>query len=110
MHDSIEFMRSLDERYRQAANLTDRRYYSIFYSPVVQSPALVIGFNPGGDPEIWDKTALASDAFYESGEHEYVDSDYRIAVAMRDFLTKVFDLDDVSRIRALPKTNLIFRR
>lgn len=108
--DTTAFMRSIDTRFRAASGLSERRHYSIFYSQVVKSRILVIGFNPGGDPDHWDESLLASRSFYEHGEHEYVDCEYRIAVAMREFLMRTLSLTDVNQIRTIPKTNLVFRR
>lgn len=108
--DAIEFMQKLDADYRAASGLTERRLYSIFYSRVAPSHVMVIGYNPGGDPDHWDESLLASRSFYENGEHEYVDCHYPLAVAMRRFLTATFSLDSVEQIREIPKTNLIFRR
>lgn len=110
MESSTEFMRRVDEEYRRASGLTERRFYSIFYSQVNPFPILLLGFNPGGDPETWDEAELASQSFYENGEHEYVDCDYEIAVAMRNFLGEVLPIESSEDIRRIPKTNLIFRR
>ena len=111
MDDTIKFMQRLDREYREISGLSERRYYSIFYSRIEQCTVLVLGFNPGGNPENWnEETELASRKFYENREHEYVDCHYPIAVAMREFLLKVLALDGVNRIRRIPKTNIIFRR
>ena len=103
-------MSRLDHQYREATGLVERRFYSIFYSQVDPSPLLIIGFNPGGDPDSWDESALASRSFYENGEHEYVDCHYPIAVAMREFLLKIGSINSEDLLRRIPKTNLIFRR
>jgi hypothetical protein len=110
MEDCATFMRSLDARFRAKSQLDERRFYSIFYSQINPSPVLILGLNPGGDPENWDQSSLASQAFYENGEHEYVDCDYPIAVAMRTFLQRALSLPSEAAIRGLPKTNVIFRR
>ncbi len=110
MQDITSFMKDLDERYRNASGLRERRFYSIFYSQIVASKLLVLGYNPGGDPESWDESQLASTTFYEGGEHEYVDCHYKIANAMREFLQTVLGLSSYDAIRSIPKTNLIFRR
>lgn len=110
MDNCLSFMRSIDERYRETSKLTERRHYSIFYSKIVPSLLLVVGYNPGGDPATWDESELASRSFYENDEHEYVDCNYPLAIAMRHYLTKVLLLGNVSGIRSIPKINLIFRR
>jgi len=106
----LEMMLSIDQRYRAASNLTERRFYSIFYSGIFPCKWMVIGFNPGGDPDTWHESALASRSFYENDEHEYVDCHYPLAVAMRAFLIDVLNLGSVNAVRHIPKTNLIFRR
>lgn len=108
--DTLEFMRKLDEEYCTVSGLTERRLYSIYYSKVAPSSLMVIGYNPGGDPDHWDESLLASRSFYENDEHEYVDCHYPLAVAMRSFLTTVLGLRSVEQVRTVPKTNLIFRR
>ena len=70
---------------------------------------MMLGYNPGGDPESWEESRLASTSFYEHGEHEYVDCCYRTARVMSEFLKKVLDIEKEC-IRKIPKTNLIFRR
>ena len=110
MDETTDFMRRLDSEYRARSELNERRFYSIFYSRIVPSSTLVLGFNRGGTPEDWEETKLASTAYYDNWEHEYVDCDYPIAVAMRDFLPKVLSLAGTKDIRRIPKTNLIFRR
>ena len=107
---SVELMNSIDQRFRLASGLTERRFYSIFYSGIFPCRLMVIGFNPGGDPGTWTESALASRSFYENDEHEYVDCNYPIAVAMRTFLIGVLGLQSHDEIRRIPKTNLIFRR
>jgi hypothetical protein len=107
---SLEFMRALDRDYRAASKLDERRFYSIFYSKVQPSPVMVLGYNPGGDPDKWDESVLASRSFYEGNEHEYVDCNYRLAVAMRKFLSNVLRLESMEALRSIAKTNLIFRR
>lgn len=107
---SLLEMRSIDAEYQAASGLSERRYYSIFYSRLARSRVMALGFNPGGDPATWSETELASPGFYENGEHEYVDRNYPIALAMRQFLVRVLELPDFEAIRGIPKTNLVFRR
>lgn len=110
MNGTAAFMRELDAEYRDVSGLEERRHYSIFYSRIEQNPIFVLGYNPGGNPETWSESKLASRSFYEKGEHEYVDCDYPLAVAMRAFLLKLLANDGLDGIRKIPKTNLIFRR
>jgi hypothetical protein len=108
--DATKFMQELDERFRAASGLHERRYYSIFYSSIQRSPLLILGWNPGGNPDNWDEAQLASRTFYENGEHEYVDCYYKLAVAMRGLLMTVLEMSSPEEIRPIPKSNLIFRR
>ena len=110
MESSTEFMQRLDQEFRSATGLSERRHYSIFYSQVNPSSLLILGFNPGGNPDTWDESALASPAFYENGEHEYVDCHYPIAVSMRQFLKDVDLIRSDEELRSIPKTNIVFRR
>jgi hypothetical protein len=112
MNDVLYFMKDLDERYRQASGLSERRFFSIFYSQVIPSRLMLLGFNPGGNPATWDESLLASRSYYEDGEHEYVDfkHDSKFYRAMQAFLLRVLHLQSVAAIRKIPKTNLIFRR
>jgi hypothetical protein len=108
--EATKFMQELDERFRAASGLKERRYYSIFYSSIQRSPLLILGWNPGGNPENWDEAQLASRTFYENGEHEYVDCHYKLAVAMRGLLMSVLGMSNAEEIRSIPKSNLIYRR
>jgi hypothetical protein len=110
MSASLEFMQSLDQAYREHSGLQERRFYSIFYSRVEPSDIMVLGYNPGGDPDHWDESLLASRSFYENNEHEYVDCHYPLAVAMKAFLKSVLGFENDAQVRSVPKTNLIFRR
>ena len=107
--ESAKFMKRLDKEYRKKTKISERRFYSIFFSQVNPSPIMILGSNPGGDPKNWDESELASTSFYENGEHEYVDCCYPIACVMSEFLKKVLDIEKEC-IREIPKTNLIFRR
>jgi len=103
-------MKTIDLNYQKKTGLTQRKYYSIFYSKLQESPIMIIGYNPGGNPDIWNESQLASKSFYENGEHEYVDCHYSLAVGTRNFIMRVLDLKDSEPIRSIPKTNIIFRR
>ena len=107
--NTIERMKDIDERYRAASGLTDRRFYSIFYSRIDPAEVLLLGINPGGDPDIWSKDELASKSFYENWEHEYVDCSYAIQQPMLPFLMTVCQVERAG-VRRIPKTNMAFRR
>jgi hypothetical protein len=110
MKFDIAFMRNLDSEYRDFSGLNERRFYSIFYSQIKPSKTLILGYNPGGDPENWDESALASPSFYEKHEHEYVDTNFPTSLGMRNYLLGSRLVDSVDQIRDIPKINLIFRR
>lgn len=109
--DTIELMADIDRRYREASRLSERRFYSIFYSRIDPSDLMVLGLNPGGDPEIWTEELLCSTAYYDQWEHEYVDcNNYSpIQRAMLPFLMTILNTDQEG-VRHVPKTNLVFRR
>lgn len=105
---SIEFMRDLDRRFREASGLSDRRDYSIFYSRLQRARVMVIGIKPGGRRD--GSHQLASQSFYEDWSHEYVDMDYRIAAVMRPALMHALGATSADELRGIPKTNCFFHR
>jgi hypothetical protein len=113
MTDATELMRSIGERYRAKTGLA-LGDYSIFYSRIVASHLLILGWNPGGDPKDPTYRSLESQSYYEDLKHDYVeyefDPSYPMALAMCRFLRETLELRDSEPIRRIPKTNLIFRR
>jgi hypothetical protein len=67
-----EFMKELDGQYRERSGLTERRYYSIFYSRIPSSPLMILGINPGGNPTTWTMP-MGADEFCSAWQHDYVD-------------------------------------
>lgn len=106
--ETTVMMKDIDRRFQVASGLRDRRDYSIFYSRLQPSPLIVIGIKPGGRRD--GTHQLASQSFYENGEHEYVDMNYRIAAVMRPALVKALGLKSSEELRSIPKTNCIFHR
>lgn len=106
--DAVGFMADLDERFRNATGLFDRRYYSMFYSRLQPARIMVIGIKPGGRTD--GSHQLASQGFYEDWSHEYVDQDYRIAAVMRPALMKALGASSADDLRGVPKTNTFFQR
>jgi hypothetical protein len=105
-------MREIEERYKVASGLTNRKFYKVYYSHIHPFPILVLGLNPGGVP---DSTYLAaSDSFYENWEHDYVkfwqNSQYTMARPTMDFLSAALDTNSANTLRQIPATNIIFRR
>jgi hypothetical protein len=108
MDQSLEFMADIDQRFRTASGLTDRRDYSIFYSRLQPARIIVIGIKPGGSRD--GTHELASHTFYENWEHEYVDKDYRIASVMRKTLVQALGATSAEELRGVAKTNSFFQR
>lgn len=106
--NDLEFMAELDEQYREASKLQERRFYSIFYSRIAPAPIMILGINPGGDPSTWTMPAGA-DEFCTNWQHDYVDERYPIQGAMLPLLTSTLGIiPDI--VRRIPKTNMVFRR
>lgn len=107
--DTIEVMRAIDSEYRSHSGITESRLYKIFYSRIDPAPLLVLGVNPGGDPNDPDSLKSASKSFFEHHEHDYVDCSYTIQRMMLPMLQHVLKAR-ADQIRRIPKTNLSFRR
>lgn len=117
--DSVTFMRDLEERYKKASGLTDRAHYKIFYGPVRPAPILVLGINPGGDPANTEpdgakhktgEVAAASAGFYENGEHDVLDCDWKENKGLKKLLKPLLNGDKEAIRSRVVKTNLAFRR
>lgn len=108
MIDDIALMAELDGDYRKLSGLSDRRFYSIFYSRITQSPLMILGINPGGDPATWAMPDGA-DEFCTQWQHDYVDERYPIQAAMLPLLMSTLQID-ADIVRRIPKTNMVFRR
>ena len=115
----VAFMRDLEERFKQASGLKNRAHYKIFYGPVRETEILVLGINPGGDPRNTEpdgmrhktgELAAASASFYENGESDIIDCEWKENIGLRKLLVPLLG-GTVDRIRdAVVKTNLAFRR
>lgn len=103
-----KFMKELDRQYRERSGLTERRYYSIFYSRIPSSPLMILGINPGGNPTTWTMP-MGADEFCSAWQHDYVDERYEIQAVMQPLLRKVLGVND-GILRRIPKTNMVFRR
>lgn len=109
MQSTPKLMQEMELRYQERSGLRDRDRYTIFFSQICQSDLLVLGINPGGDPKDPRTIIRASTRYYESWEHEYVDSHYPIQAVMKPFLKNVLGARD-AQLRYVPKSNLVFRR
>ncbi|WP_114226584.1 MULTISPECIES: hypothetical protein [Sphingomonas] len=108
LDSEVEFMKVLNAEYQARSMLTERRFYSIFYSRITPSPIMVLGINPGGDPSTWTMNPDA-DEFCSAWQHDYVDERYDIQAVMQPLLKRVLGIDDAI-LRRVPKTNMVFRR
>ncbi len=105
----IDWMKDLEATYRRTSGLKSRTRYKIFYSPVRKNLYVILGINPGGDPDTWKPTSQsgASHSYYENGEHDIATAPYSEAAALRPLLEKVLGS---SGILQTVKSNLCFRR
>ena len=115
----VEWMKNLEARYRRQSGLKDRSQYAIFYCPVRPAPILVLGINPGGDPNdvLADGVRLrsnpsrrgaASAGYYENNEHSMLDCDWPENEIV-DLLAAILGNREAIREKVV-KTNLAFRR
>lgn len=112
-------MRQLEQAFCQAASLSTRSEYKIFYGQVHAAPILTLGINPGGSPtdispdgtlQPGSTKAAASANFYENDEHDVLDCEWRENFGLRQLLFPLVG-NDPARFRAeIVKTNLAFRR
>jgi len=105
-------MQSIDEKYRAAAGVRDRREYKLFYSHIHPFPLLVLGQNPGGAKD--GKHYVASNSYFENWEHDFVcfrrNPEYSLAAPMCALLSQVLATHSADAVRQVPVTNVIFRR
>lgn len=113
------FMRDLENRFKLATQLEARSHYKIFYGQIRQAPILILGINPGGDPEntsadgvsvsSGDK-ASASASYFEGDEHDVLDCDWKENRGIMKLLNPLLRCDHERIRREVVKTNLAFRR
>ena len=118
-NESTEFMRDLESRFKTAAQLPDRSHDKIFYGQIHPAPILTLGINPGGSPENTNTDgqthkdgviAAASGSYFEQGEHDILDCDWRENKGLRRLLTPLVGGHAASIRSDVVKTNLAFRR
>jgi len=116
----IEFMRSIETEFKKATGLKDRSQFKIFYSPVWKAKMMLLGINPGGDPEniapdgvhLLDgsvRKGAASAGYCENGENDLVDCDWPENTGLLKLLMPLLGSQDNIR-RDVVKTNLAFAR
>ena len=118
MDDAISFMHSLESKYKKVSGLDSRAWYKIFYCQVRPAPILQLGINPGGDPQntssdgcrhFTGETAASSQGYYENGEHDLLDCDWRENVGLKKLLMPIVGSQEKIRSTVV-KSNLAFRR
>ena len=105
-------MQAIERGYQKISGLTDKRLYKLFYSHIHPFPVMVLGLNPGGDPN--GKLFEAEDPLYRHYEHDYLlfqnQAGYTLAGIMTTFLSNVLEAPDEKLLSRVPATNVIFRR
>lgn len=103
--------RRVYQAFRQSlpAKLREDRYFKVFYSDIMPARVVIIGLNPGGDPNNPEELKSAS-LFFENGEHDYVDCDYVLARKMRVLLDRSGLGSSRDAIGRIPKINVVFHR
>ena len=119
MTTNVDFMRTLEEEYRQVSGLENRSKYKIFYGQVFPAPVLTLGLNPGGTPEgtSQDGTrqkdgspASSSGSYFEQMENDVLDCNWKENSGLRKLLLPLVG-QDYNRVRSeIVKTNVAFRR
>lgn len=116
----IRFMRSIEEKFKEATGLKDRSQYKIFYTPVWPAKIVLLGINPGGIPEDIAsdgvrflrgniREASSSGSYFENGENDLIDCSWPENNGLLKLLVPL--LGTINAIRkAVVKTNLAFAR
>jgi len=110
-------MAEIEAQFLAEADLThdvERRFHTIFFSHIHPFPLMVLGLNPGGDPETPGKFNNASDKFFENYEHNLVkyarDPTYRLAQPLAALIGDAIGTRGAEFIRQVPFTNVVFHR
>jgi hypothetical protein len=112
-------MQALEADYQQVSRLATRASYKIFYCQMRQAPCLVLGLNPGGDPEktsadgttgAGNSVASSSGGWFEQDEHDLLDCQWPENTGLKRLLLPLFGGDEQRIRREVVKTNLAFRR
>ena len=93
-------------------NEYDKRQFKLFYSHLHPFPLMILGLNPGGDPEKGELLGVSECP--ERGEHDYVafrhHRRYPLARKMCDLLEFVLPQLLTERLSDVPKANVSFFR
>ena len=113
------FMRDLERRFQMATGLPNRSAYKIFYGQIHQAPILTLGINPGGDPAQTSADgrmhtsgvpAAASSSYFEGGEHDVLDCEWKENDGLRKLLIPLVGGEREGIRQDVVKSNLAFRR
>ena len=119
MPKATAFMAELESEFKRASGLEDRSKFKIYYCAVNPAPVVTLGINPGGAPEKTsadgtrqaDGTiASASSGYFENGEHDILDCDWKENYGLRDLLLPLVGHDRDRFRKEIVKTNMAFRR
>jgi hypothetical protein len=116
----IEFMKSIEADFKTATGLKDRSQFKIFYTPIWPAKIMVLGINPGGDPDTIapdgvryldgsSRQAASSTGYWESGENDVVDCTWPENIGLLKLLVPILG-SSASVRRNVVKTNLAFAR
>lgn len=103
---NYDLMRDIEQRYKKAAGLPSRDFYSIFYGPLQPSKFLMINANPGGSPTSYRIVNVYA------GEHEYIEGRNSGPTTRNaaEILQYVAGSEDPEALRGLQVINRFFRR
>ncbi len=119
MSNTVDFMKALEDEYRQLSGLKNRSQYKIFYGQVFPAPILTLGLNPGGQPDETSddgtsqkdgSPASSSSSYFERMENDILDCEWRENAGLRKLLLPLVGGDLDRFRREIVKTNLAFRR
>src|SRR5262245_46016081 len=112
-------MRLWEERFKRETGLLDRSRYKIFYCRVHPAPILLLGMNPGGDPETVAPNGMdrigkgaphsASATYHEGDEHDLLDCGWPRQNDLMQLLSVLSGDKEAIRSRVV-MTNMAFRR
>jgi hypothetical protein len=98
------FMSDIESGWQQTTGLVDRADYSIFFSPCVPSPVMVLGANPGGSSSNFTYVDVTL------GQHEYIEGHGPTSQNFGKLLLSSLDANSMEGIRGVVGTNVIWRR
>ncbi len=117
--DEFVRMKNWEDRFRSDAGLVDRSQYKVFYGRIHPAPILLLGINPGGDPnEIssngassldGSRSAAASESYYENDESDLLDCSWPENKILK-LINPIAATLGLSVRQDVAKTNMSFHR